>query len=122
MAIPTADTLKAIVKVTADTPEQFIAKLSTQMSDATTVKNGYRVGGSFSFYVPGAMWGAGVDEVRKQLKVAGYDVLALQQIQGYMPTNEMVDFRAAGPDTPGVTGPTTFPWIHVQIRPAVQEG
>lgn len=121
MAIPTPASLKAIVKVTADTADTFIAKLSTQMADATTVKNGFRAGGLFSFYVPGAMWGAGFDEVRKQLKEAGYDVHSLKQQQGYMPTNEMVDFAAAGPDTPGVTGPSTLAWIHVLISPAHQE-
>lgn len=118
MAIPSPETLTAIVKVTPDTPEQFLAKLGAQMADTTTVKNGYRGAGLFSFYVPGAMWGTGLDEVRKELKASGYDVHVLQQIQGYMPSNMIIDFRDVGPNDPDVTGPSTFTWIHVQVSQA----
>lgn len=115
MAIPKPDTLLAHIKVTADTSDQFLAKLATMMADADTVKNGYRGAGLFSFYVPGAMWSAGFDNVRKALITEGYDVHVLQQIQGYMPSNEIIDFRNVGPTDPDVTGPSTFAWVHVQV-------
>ncbi|ABY63139.1 hypothetical protein ST201phi2-1p313 [Pseudomonas phage 201phi2-1] len=115
MAIPTPDSLLDLVRVTADTPEAFIAKLSTQMADPELVKNGYRGAGLFSFYVPGAMRPIGHETVRKQLKEAGYDVHQVEQIVGYMPPNLVIDFRSAGPYDPDVTGPSTFPWIHVQV-------
>lgn len=118
MAIPEPQTLLDIVKVTATPPDDFVTALAAQMADATTVKNGYRGKGLFSFYVPGAMWSGGFDSVRKQLQDAGYNVNILQQIVGYMPSNEIIDFMAAGPGDPNVTGPSTFPWIHVQISKA----
>lgn len=121
MAIPTPESLQAIIKVIADTPEQFIAKLSADMADPVKVKNGYRQGGLFSFYVPGAMRGAGFDGVRKELINAGYQVHVLEQIVGYMPPNEIIDFRNAGPYDPDVQGPSTFPWVHVQISKAHEE-
>lgn len=118
MAIPSPDELYAIVKVTADTADAFIAKLSAQMADLETVKNGFRTGGLFSFYVPGAMYGAGMDGVRKQLVEAGYDVHILKQHQGYMPSNEQVDLLSIDVNDPTVTGPSTFAWVHVQIARA----
>lgn len=119
MAIPTPESLKAIVKVTADTVDAFIGKLSAMMADPEQVKNGYRTGGFFSFYVPGAMWSGGFDSVRKQLEDAGYTVKILEQIVGYMPPNLIVDFLSAGPYDPEVTGPSTFPWVHVQVKPTL---
>ncbi len=116
MAIPTPDSLTAITKVTADTPDAFIGKLSAMMADPELVRNGYRNHRLYSFYVPGAMWSGGFDSVRKQLQDAGYRVAILEQIAGYMPPNLVVDFMAAGPYDPDVTGPSTFPWVHVQVE------
>jgi hypothetical protein len=117
MAIPDPDSLLAVIKVTADTSDEFLAKLGAQMADPTTVKNGYRGTAAqlFSFYVPGAMWSKGFDEVRKELVTKGYTVHVLQQIQGYMPSNEIIDFVNIDSTDVNVTGPSTFAWIHVQV-------
>lgn len=115
MAIPTPESVYAHIKVTADTSEAFLAKLSADMADPDKVKNGFRSGGLFSFYVPGAMYGQAQTEVRRALVEAGWQVHKLDAIQGYMPSNEIIDFRAAGPGDTDVTGPSTFAWFHVQI-------
>jgi len=115
MAIPTPDSLLDQIKVKPDTPDAFVAKLSTQMADPELVKNGYRGAGLFSFYVPGVLFGDSFDKVRKQLNEADYDVHALRQVVGYMPPNLVVDFLNTGPYDPDVTGPSTFAWIHVQV-------
>lgn len=115
MAIPTPEMLYPQVKITPDTSAEFIAKLSADMADATKVKNGYRSGGLFNFYVPGYMYTTPQMEVRKALEEAGWQVHTLEQIQGYMPSNEIIDFRNTGPSDPNVQGPSTFVWFNVLI-------
>lgn len=116
MAIPAPADLMKMVIHEPDTAETFLAKLIPMLADTNTVRNGYRSNGNFSFYVPGVMLTAAQLEVTKQLKDAGYEVKILEQIVGFMPTNLIVDFRSAASTDIDVTGPSTFPWFHVQLH------
>lgn len=116
MALPVPDDLAAIVRVEPDTTDAFLSKLSSAMGDAEQVKNGFRSNGSFSFYIPGLIVGFTVDEIRKAVKEAGWLNPGITQVHGYMPTNQMIDFRNADPTMEGVTGPSTFAWVHVNVK------
>lgn len=115
MAIPTPDSLIAIVKPVRDTPETIIAKLSAKMADADVVKDAYRGAGLFSFYIPGYFLPNEEIEVTKELVAAGYVVHAFKQQVGYMPAQHMVDVNAADYTNDGVTGNSQFPWIQITI-------
>lgn len=115
MAIPTPDSLIAVVKPVLDTTAGLVAKLSAKMADATAVSDAYRGAGLFSFYVPGYFNPTVEIEVTKQLITAGYTVHAFKQQVGYMPAQHMVDINAADYTNEGVTGNSQFPWIQITI-------
>lgn len=115
MAIPTPDSLIAIVKPVLDTTAGFIAKLSAKMADTTTVSDAYRGAGLFSFYVPGYFNPTVEIEVTKQLVEAGYVVHAFKQQVGYMPPAYMVDINAADYTNEGVEGNSQFLWVQVTL-------
>lgn len=117
MAIPTPDSLIAIVKPVPETPTGFAAKLSALMADPAVVSDAYRGSGLFSFYVPGYItYDNTVEiEVTKQLREAGYDVHVFKQRVGYMPPAYMVDIEAADYTNEGVTGNSQFPWVQVSV-------
>lgn len=115
MALPTPDSLIAIVKPTEDTSETFIARLTAKMGDAEVVKNAYRGAGLFTFYVEGYMQGKAKDEVTKALKEAGYTVHRLDQQVGFVPPAWLIDFTQAAHGEEGVTGTPTTPWFVVAV-------
>jgi hypothetical protein len=115
MAIPTPDSLIAVVKPVLDTTAGFISKLSALMADAGTVNDAYRGAGQFSFYVPGYINPTVEIEVSKALVTAGYVVHAFKQQVGYMPAAHMVDIEAADYTNEGVTGNSQFLWVQVTI-------
>lgn len=115
MAIPTPDSLIAIVKPVLDTTEGLVAKLSAKMADATVVSDAYRGAGLFSFYVPGYFNTTTQIEVTNQLVEAGYVVHTFKQQVGYMPAQHVVDVNATDYTNEGVTGNSQFPWIQITI-------
>lgn len=117
MAIPTPDSLIAIVKPVPTPTEEFISALGAKMGDADVVKNAYRGAGLFSFYVPGYISQTATTgiEIRKALVEAGYTVHRCDQQVGYMPKDEVTDFKNAGPFDDGVTGPSQFLWVNVVV-------
>ena len=115
MAIPTPDSLIAIVKPVPETTAGLVAKLSAKMADPVVVNDAYRGAGLFSFYVPGYFLPTVEIEVTKQLIEAGYQVHAFKQQVGYMPAAHMVDINAADYTNEGVTGNSQFPWIQITI-------
>lgn len=115
MALPTPDSLIAVVKPVPDTVESFIAKLTAKMADADVVKAAYRGGGRFSFYVEGYMSGTVIDTVKKQLVEAGYQVHLVEQQCGYVPPAHWIDIASAGFYDEGVTGTSQTPWFIVSV-------
>ncbi len=110
MAIPTPDSLIAIVKPVPTETNAFLSALGAKMGDAEVVKKAYRGAGLFSFYVPGYISQTATTEIeiRKALLEAGYTIHRCDQQIGWMPKDEIVNFKSAGPFDEGVTGPSQF--------------
>lgn len=115
MAIPTPESLIASVKPELVDSDTFIASLSAVMSDEQTVKDSYRGGGLFTFYLEGYMNSMGKIETRKALEEAGYEVHRIDQQVGYIPPAWWHDNKSAGHEDPGVTGTSQSPWFIVSI-------
>lgn len=115
MAIPEIDTLLPIVDQPKISAVDFIAALTTVMSDPEAVKYNYRGNGVFSFYVPGRMRQSQAEIAAKELKDAGYQVNQIAGQTGYMPAPWLHDFTTACHDTPEVTGYPQYEWTHVQL-------
>lgn len=115
MAIPTPDSVIAIVRPVPDTSATFITKLSAKMSDADVVKHAYRGSGLFTFYVEGYMTDLVIAEVNKALVDAGYQVHRIEQKVGYVPPAWYYDNISASHSDDGVTGTSQTPWFVVSV-------
>lgn len=115
MAIPSPDSLIAVVKPVPDSAETLISKLSAKMADPEVVVKAYRGSGLFSFYFPGYFTEVEMIPAVKELEKASYEVHAFKQNVGYMPADDIVDVASAGPGDPGVTGNSQFLWVQVSL-------
>lgn len=115
MPLPTPDSLIAVVKPEPDTVDTFIERLSAIMADADTIKDAYRGGGLFSFYVEGYLVGHDNEAAEKKLVEAGYQVHLFKQRIGYFPPPWWIDVASCGHDDVGVTGTSQTLWYLVQV-------
>jgi len=115
MAIPTPDSLLPMVYQAKLSEAEFIAALTTVMSDAEAVKMNYRGSGLFSFYVPGRTIQSTAEKIARSLTDAGYQVHQIAGQAGYMPPPWWHDFASAAHDTPDVQGYPQYEWTHVQL-------
>lgn len=115
MAIPTPDSLIAVVKPVLDTSDAFLARLGAKMADPTVIKNAYRGSGLFTFYVEGYMLGGAIDSVKAALREAGYQVHRVDQQVGYVPPDYYIDFASVSHTDENVSGTIATPWFVVSV-------
>lgn len=118
MAFPNPDTLEAIVDQPRLTEAEFTAKLTTAFGNAEAVKQNYRGGGLYSFYIEGRTDQFSAEKISEALKKDGYQVHRFEGQTGYMPPPYMHDFATADYDTKDVVGYPQFFWTHVQVSKA----
>lgn len=115
MAIPTPDSLIAVVKPVLDTSAQFITRLGAVMANPDVVKYAYRGGGLFTFYVEGYMNNTGIIETKKALTDAEYQVHRVEQRVGYVPPAWYCNNASVGHNDPEVTGTAQTPFFIVSV-------
>lgn len=118
MAFPAPTTLETLVEQPRLNEAEMTAKITAALGNADAVKQNYRGGGLYSFYIEGRTDQLTAEKIVGQLKTDGYQVHRFEGQTGYMPPPYMHDFAAAGQDTPDVVGYPQFHWTHLQVSAA----
>lgn len=122
-AIPSYDDLIGVMKQSYVSPEAMVDDIATQMGDAEVVQNGHRFNQSlnqhsFVFHVAGH---AERHMLNDLLKDAGWQVLNVVYMGGWMPPSYMIDYENAFAGTPDVKGYPSYKWSVIELTPIPED-